>query len=84
MRVRPSYSSEYSKYYRKFQYSHNHTFCANYAEKFTEPRIDYLEGKDVQNSQILKLAISMPVVTIVLLIALPVAQPYILSLYERT
>jgi len=59
LRVAPSYSSGYFKHYWKFQNSHKHTLCANYAEKFTEPYIGYLDGKDVQNSHSLKLAICM-------------------------
>ena len=56
-KVRPYYSSAYFKHYRKFEHPHKHTICASYTEKFTELYIGYLEGKDVQNSHSLRLAI---------------------------
>jgi len=47
LRFRSYYSSEYFKHYWKFQHSHKHTLCGNYAKKFTEPYIGYLYAKCV-------------------------------------
>jgi hypothetical protein len=55
---------------------------ANYPEKFTEPYIGCLEGKDVQNSHSLILASFMKMCRIILLITMLVAQHHILKLLE--